>query len=379
MADDDQQQGIPPWSGWQESLASASDADLLRYYNIWQQANGPQAASPDMSAITDSDLLRYYDMWQQANDPRLAPANNSSDTPPFDEWQMLREEALRPPPSPPSPPVAQPPVPFDEWQMLRDQAARRPQQPSPPVAPESYVPSDEWDLLRNNSLNPPATAPVDRPLSNPRNLTPEQMQLFGERNGREMAAFQQYLKGLSYNWNDEASALAYSKYYGTKYEDELAVRREVNRLFEEENPGLSLALQFAGAVTLPGGWALKGPQVGYRLVTPAQRFLKNAVWGTFFGALAGAGEGEDPYSRLTGAINGPPAGFITGGLSVPATKYVGSGLERTGAINRRFTRNREKFNGVMEALTGEGMNRGVDALRSLGSNEPVPEFSWPNP
>ena len=86
MADEDDQNGIPPWSGW-FLLARPQDYDVAEKYRrdnslvpYTYPSDGADSwtaipRSPPTQAlpppISDSDLLRYYDMWQQANDPRF--------------------------------------------------------------------------------------------------------------------------------------------------------------------------------------------------------------------------------------------------------------------------------------------------------------------
>jgi len=287
MADDDQQQGISPWSGWQESLASANDADLLRYYNIWRQANDPQAASPDASTFggglpaygapaTPRSFEEYA--WQmynrgQPSAPPLAPGDMRD---PFADFSLSRSfstgGALTPHGT-----FAPPPGSFGG--------------PAPQSAPAySVVPPafDEWQMLREAAAQNPVPPPQ------PKNLTDEQLRIFNERIRDALfnPHLNQFGRGLSLYWADDLLAPAYARAYGTNVNDELAVRREARRLFEEQYPTISSLEAGAG-----------------QLATTALATRVAGRYG-YIGASTLADMGKHPENRVLGATIGGVSGTL---------------------------------------------------------------------
>jgi len=110
------------------------------------------------------------------------------------------------------------------------------------------------------------------------------------------------------------------------YDETVAREREANKLAAEQHPwayhGAEVAGAIPGTVALPGGLAARG-------ATLANRIRQGATLGAEAGALAGAGEGEDAASRLTGAGIGTGVGAVGGSAAAPVTEGIGLVLKKT--------------------------------------------------
>lgn len=86
--------------------------------------------------------------------------------------------------------------------------------------------------------------------------------------------------------------------------------RELVKTAEAQHPVASIAGNVAGAVALPGGAMLQA-------ATLPARMARGAAVGAGYGGLAGAGEGTDTASRLTGGAIGAATGAGVGAVAPP--------------------------------------------------------------
>lgn len=163
------------------------------------------------------------------------------------------------------------------------------------------------------------------------------------------AALEGALKGASANFRDEiygaskasglpdylggfrapigAARLAYEHFTGepgeasSEYDAAVKSIRERQALLQKEHPTASMAGELggsaAGMMMLPVGAVARGAGMGAKA-------LQGAKLGAGYGALAGAGEGEDLASRGLGAATGAVTGGAGGALAAP----VAAGLEK---------------------------------------------------
>ena len=132
-------------------------------------------------------------------------------------------------------------------------------------------------------------------------------------------------QGVTLGFGDEAEALIRSALpKGNSFEEELAAVRKEIKKFEEENPGSSVGLEIAGALTaalLTRGASVQG--------TIGQRLLRSTLEGLGFGATFGAGKGEGFADRFQRAITGGSFGAafgLTGPLLVELAKAGTRGI-----------------------------------------------------
>lgn len=168
--------------------------------------------------------------------------------------------------------------------------------------------------------------------------------------GRMRALGEGLLSGASANFRDEiygasrasglpeilggfrapvgAAKLAYEHYTGKPgeaskaYAEAVAHMREIQKQAQEQHPyyygGGNLAGTVAGMAALPGGAAIKS-------ATLLPKIKAGATLGAEYGALAGAGEGEDLSSRTSGAGIGAVSGGIGGAAGVAGGELIGAG------------------------------------------------------
>jgi hypothetical protein len=110
------------------------------------------------------------------------------------------------------------------------------------------------------------------------------------------------------------------------YERAATERRAEQKAAQEQYPGTYLTGEAAGSMVLPGGMA-------GRVATPLQRMGRGAAFGTGYGALAGAGAGENPLERGKGALFGGALGFGLGAGGPVATELgLGLGQRTVGQV-----------------------------------------------
>lgn len=107
------------------------------------------------------------------------------------------------------------------------------------------------------------------------------------------------------------------------YNDTVSKARANYKAYSERHPNISTAAEIAGAfpaALVPIGAAAKGAGMGMKM-------LRGAAGGGTLGALYGAGEGDTPQERITGAIAGGGMGAGAGFLAAPIGAAVGLGAK----------------------------------------------------
>ena len=122
------------------------------------------------------------------------------------------------------------------------------------------------------------------------------------------------VKGLAKYWGGDEEA-------ARRYVETVTEERRRTQLAEQQHPTASTLGELGGALLIPG---IGEVGAGGNLAVRAARAGKT---GALWGALSGAGEGEDLQSRLTGAAGGAVLGGIGGAVLSPAIEY-GAALAR---------------------------------------------------
>lgn len=154
----------------------------------------------------------------------------------------------------------------------------------------------------------------------------------------------------------------------TAYEKARDEERHTNELAKQQHPYLHMAGEVVGSLpamaVLPEAKIAQGATGALKV---AGKIAEGAITGGEYGALAGAGEGKDAASRVSGAAEGAGAGIIGGGIAGGATAGV-EALARpvVGAIRaardpeaeaaRRLTRALQSDQELIAAGKAEGMS-----------------------
>lgn len=123
-------------------------------------------------------------------------------------------------------------------------------------------------------------------------------------------------QGLGMGWGDEAEAWLRSKLGDQPYEQALGQIRQEYARYARENPGTTMAAEFAGGMA-PAVGMMFVPGAQGAAVTQAQRstmgaLARLAALGGATGAVSGAGTAEEG-GRVGGAVTGGTLGTIIGG------------------------------------------------------------------
>jgi hypothetical protein len=163
-----------------------------------------------------------------------------------------------------------------------------------------------------------------------------------------MGRAQNLLQGLTFNYGDEGLAhfaaaldslrgVGGDKSYDERYNENLALARNIDKRMWEERPGETLATQIGGGVLTGGAGLTKAatniigraaPATAAALRTGAAglgaRAVQGSVAGALGGGIAGTGGGTDATSRVTGGVVGTVLGGTLGGALPVAASGVGS-------------------------------------------------------
>lgn len=119
--------------------------------------------------------------------------------------------------------------------------------------------------------------------------------------------------------------------YGMReaYDAVTAANRQADAKFSEEHPWQAIGLGLAGGVVAPGVIAA-GRFIGGAPGVVGAMTRSGAV-GAGYGAISGAGAGEDLASRALGGLRGGAAGALTGAALPPVLSATTKGLKRMGS------------------------------------------------
>lgn len=151
----------------------------------------------------------------------------------------------------------------------------------------------------------PVTLPPSRAESLLRGAAAGLTGNFADELGGIMAA-SGYANAAPYLDKPTPNAQEYSDIY-TSTRDKI---RAVQQAAEAAHPGFYIGGQVAGGAALPGGAAMRGASLGSRM-------LGGAAVGAGYGALSGAGAGENTTDRASQALIGGGAGALIGGIAPP--------------------------------------------------------------
>lgn len=170
-----------------------------------------------------------------------------------------------------------------------------------------------------------------------------------EDRGTADAAVRGAMKGITANFYDELKGMAAAGGGGTpemdgqegvhhivmglakylagnddarqKYDEVVKHERGLTKIAEEQHPVASTAGEVAGALTLPGGAAIRG-------ATLPVRMARSSVVGGTYGALSGAGEGEGSQDTASRATMGGVLGTTIGAVAPPIVESVIAGVSK---------------------------------------------------
>lgn len=106
-----------------------------------------------------------------------------------------------------------------------------------------------------------------------------------------------------------------------KYEEVVKRERDLTKTAQEQHPIASTAGEVAGALTLPGGAAMRG-------ATLPARMARGSVVGATYGAVSGAGEGEGAADTASRATMGGVIGAGVGAAAPPILEGIIAGASK---------------------------------------------------
>lgn len=183
-------------------------------------------------------------------------------------------------------------------------------------------------------------------------------------------------QGLGMGWGDEAEAWLRSKLGDQPYEQALGQIRQEYARYARENPGTTMAAEFAGGMA-PAVGMMFVPGAQGAAVTQAQRstmgaLARLAALGGATGAVSGAGTAEEG-GRVGGAVTGGTLGTIIGGgapVVLRGAKGAGQWLRERLAPTESVISSRagEKMTQAMResGLTPQQIEQMVARDRALG-------------
>ena len=183
-------------------------------------------------------------------------------------------------------------------------------------------------------------------------------------------------QGLGMGWGDEAEAWLRSKLGDQPYEQALGQIRQEYARYARENPGTTMAAEFAGGMA-PAVGMMFVPGAQGAAVTQAQRstmgaLARLAALGGATGAVSGAGTAEEG-GRVGGAVTGGTLGTIIGGgapVVLRSAKGAGQWLRERLAPTESVISSRagEKMTQAMResGLTPQQIEQMVARDRALG-------------